>query len=491
MKKSVQVMSAAFLVSVIFSGSASATNYVPEDRLTRGFVYPPVKLTEHDPRIGAGMDMLDYMAELSEISEYLAEYQVADMEHEHFGGMREGESEETYEIVQTDNTQEAIWVWCRWGELNGDTETYAGNVEDAWTYVENYPAYDEEGVWYRVWNCGWALRCGMKYEEVYEESSFMPYMNDCAEHIIDHPLDYSEGAPLAGINAYATAWAVGNLYEYGVYRDDETYMNAATDMAEGIKLWIENDPEERLNGYTWALSGGVAFWAVMKAFFHESPSMGSEWLNEYAPLMTDYIPAEYATDPDANQWQNAWNCWYALADDIIWKVTGDFEYRKRSLQLARIQRLQDGDQDGGIPAREIDADDEDQMWITTYITYMGFGELEDAPRLMLEMNKQSFSEGDSLETDLLLDNPGLDEEVMLYCVLQFGDAYYFFPTWSTTPSCIHLNLPIETEFGMKIISVPFIPGGMSGLSFTWWGAFIDPYSGAVIGDICTMDWFIN
>jgi hypothetical protein len=54
--------------------------------------------------------------------------------------------------------------------------------------VNNHPAYDEEGGdlagtgYYRTYNCGWALRAGQKYEDVFSDLTHEAYVDSCANY---------------------------------------------------------------------------------------------------------------------------------------------------------------------------------------------------------------------------------------------------------------------------------------------------------------------
>ena len=74
--------------------------------------------------------------------DFIVSMQVSDTSSAAYGGMREGEH--LLSIIQTDNTSEAIWMWSHYYDLTG-TDSYRDNVDAAWVYCMNYPAYDEEG----------------------------------------------------------------------------------------------------------------------------------------------------------------------------------------------------------------------------------------------------------------------------------------------------------------------------------------------------------
>jgi hypothetical protein len=68
---------------------------------------------------------------------------------------------------------------------------------------------------------------------------------------------------------------------------------------------------------------------------------------------------------------NAWNGWYALGHYALWSEIAYEPARDRSLALSDTMIAEDGDGDGGIPARPADTDTMDQTWVTSYLAFMG------------------------------------------------------------------------------------------------------------------------
>ena len=56
------------------------------------------------------------------------------------GGVQE--SENCTSGVESDNTQEAIWIWSRYAELTGDYTTYQTRINNAWTYCIANPCLE-------------------------------------------------------------------------------------------------------------------------------------------------------------------------------------------------------------------------------------------------------------------------------------------------------------------------------------------------------------
>ena len=76
-----------------------------------------------------------------------------------YGGLHEGEGRDLWAIVETDNTQEAIRVWCEYALHFDDVELFSENIEAAWVYTDSFPAWEESepGEMYGLHNCGWGL----------------------------------------------------------------------------------------------------------------------------------------------------------------------------------------------------------------------------------------------------------------------------------------------------------------------------------------------
>ena len=147
------------IVFVVLTGLSFSLPYWTEqdfinaDSIPRG---TPVMQYDTGP-LRAEWQRWSYIHELCQTAGFVASMQVSDSLDPEFGGIIEGEDQ--LSVVETDNTQQAIWVWCRYYEITGDT-MYFLNIRRAWIYVMNHPAYLEEGTdsdFYRVWNCGLAL----------------------------------------------------------------------------------------------------------------------------------------------------------------------------------------------------------------------------------------------------------------------------------------------------------------------------------------------
>ncbi|MBN1356693.1 hypothetical protein JXA40_10575 [bacterium] len=442
-------------------------------------------------------DHIDFLVELQNICGFLDAYQVKEQADPEFGGMIEDEYRTGPDrIVQTDNTQEAIFVWSRFHELTGD-DSFDQNVDDAWTYCLNHPAWLEEGSgeYYRVWNCGWGLRCAMKYESVYGDDSHAGYAAVCAQYIMDHAddLPFEASPPNVGVrNALTLSWSAWNLNEYADFVSNDTFRLGAEDFAGRIKLWLESDPEN-INKTGWALSGGISAACVLDVLFPDDPESAAAWrdsqlvdLNEY------YDPAGYGTDA----WVLAWDSWQSLAQNALWRTTGDFRHRRVSFEQSDYIRSFDTDSDGGIPPNPLKPDTEDETWVSTYVILMGFADLTEPPDLRFAMDSTNILPGDPLNTYIQIYGPGLDEMVDLYILLEIGSQFLFYPAFTGEPAMIVLDIKLDFDLAewvglsdwVPILSIPEWPHGVPPATYSWWGGLIRHGTAQLLGDVIRLDW---
>ncbi len=133
----------------------------------------------------------NYLREFDQIVEFLAVWQLNDPDSSDHGGEIEAEAGYLGDVIQTDNTLEAIWCWARYKQVTGSTD-YDDELARAWIYSTNYPAWLEEGGfgndYYRVHNCAWGLTAVLKYKEATGDAGYDAYAETCAQYIVDHPL---------------------------------------------------------------------------------------------------------------------------------------------------------------------------------------------------------------------------------------------------------------------------------------------------------------
>ncbi len=309
----------------------------------------------------------DNLADYALAAQFVASMQVSDSLSPDYGGIREGEH--LLDIIQTDNTSESIWIFSRYYELTGDP-SLLDELAASWEYVLSHPAYNEEGGddivagYYRIYNCGWALRAQMKYLEVFGDSTYSSYVDSCAGYLNTHNLARTGTDGFYNlVNPPVLAWGAGNLYEYGVRAGDSTWINTAERRGNRVKGWINTDPLV-LSNEEWAMSAGAVMWGLLESYFRYHADEESLWLDQHL--------VDFDTLADAGEWENAWNGWYALGMNRLEEATGDPVWAGRHLAMTNYLRAFDTDDDGGIQARPEDTDAMDQAWVTSYLGFMGF-----------------------------------------------------------------------------------------------------------------------
>jgi hypothetical protein len=324
---------------------------------------PPVA-----PRLGDDARAESYDAETvyGKACAFIESWQVTDPQDPNYGGIREGE--DLIYIIQTDNTQESVWVWSRWRELTGST-AYNAAVTRSWAYIDKYPAWNEEGwenpasKYYRVYNCGWGMRAEMMYRRATGDQSRKNYGLTCARFVAYNPVDIN---PVTyQDNFLCTAWAVGNLYEYASDVGDAGLKAVAVTRARQIKQLAEASPAWCLGGYHWAMSGGAVVWGLHNSYFQEYPHEEEAWMARYAPHMPELV------QPSTGSWDNAWNGWFMLGHYAAYHATLDDGYWARFEHVAANLVAQDTDADGGIPPSQGLDDTHDHTWVTSYMCFMG------------------------------------------------------------------------------------------------------------------------
>ena len=315
-------------------------------------------------------DLDNYIGRLEMICDFLVEMQEHDTLSDDFGGMHEGEGDEYWAIIQTDNTQEAIRVWCEYASYYDDTEKYAGYIDEAWEYCENFKAWEEENSrnnYYRIHNSGWGLIAEMRYRELYNDSK-RDYGLNCADYLIgaipeiEHEMEDNLIPLVAG-------WASGALYNYGILEDNQEYIDEALEIASQVRDWLDYDSTRLYANEEWAMCGGTAMWGVLTALGGDDSSGTAEWAEDVLDNMDVITPG------GRNDWDNSWNIWYAHAWIAAWQLTGADDYLNNAIIGVDSLLAQDTDNDGGIPAIKAEGDDLDQAWVTAYTGWMGLSNL--------------------------------------------------------------------------------------------------------------------
>jgi hypothetical protein len=368
MRMKVRILFLSALLFLFSSYSLWATVYMtPEElRLLRlqeeAYEQLPLVRPPHTPRI------TNFGEDYNRAALFLKTLQVMEPGPD-FGGMRE--AEHMLDIIQTDNTEEAVWIWSRYFELTGD-ESIIQNIADAWTYIWNFPSWREEGGshpsygYYRYYVGGWGLLAEMKYRQVFGDSSHRAYADSVAEYYLQNNLNHEYNI----LNLMVKAWAMGCLYLYGEEVGNPSYTFRAVWEATRMKAWVEADPSHRLALEDWAMSGGAVVWGLANSYFRANPDQAPAWMATYAPYMKTFDPS--------GSWVLAHNAWYALGHWTAYRATADLAYRDNHHFLTDTLLAQDGDLDGGIPAHFDDNNDMDQSWCTAYLGFMSLNPLVEA-----------------------------------------------------------------------------------------------------------------
>lgn len=342
--------------------AALATEFWPPEKLAEPFG-PPV-----EPRLGYAVRAEEYDAEqvFGKACAFIEFWQVKDPNDPNYGGIREGE--DLPNIIQTDNTQESVWVWSRWRQLTGSRK-YDDAVARSWVYINKNPAWKEEGweypasKYYRIYNCGWGMRAEMMYRRTTGDASRKNYGLTCARFVADNPIDIKN---LSYLNNYlCTAWAVGNLYEYAEDVGDEGLKAKALSLASEVKSLAEEAPAWRIGYYSWAMSGGATVWGLHNSYFKGHPDEEKSWMTSYGPYLQTLV------NPGGGTWDNAWNAWYMFGHHSCYHATGNESYWFKFDNIAANLVAQDTDGDGGIPPSQAKGDDCDHTWVTSYLCMMG------------------------------------------------------------------------------------------------------------------------
>ena len=354
------------LIVVLLPPFAGAVPYVPLEQAEYEAQLRADSMPVGPLRMPSGLDELEeYVGTIEYYStlNWLTTFQVLE-DGEDLGGQREGESTTNWDIIQTDNTQEALRDWSWYASTSGDLTTFESYVENAWTYTLNFPAYLEEGGgnpnYYRVHNSGWGLVATMEYTEAYgENETYIAYGDSCARYINNWRLSWS-GTDVE-LNPLAAGFGAGTLYLYGVWRDNEDWIAAAQDIAGDVKAWIEANPDRLNSNETWAMSGGTAMWGVVTALYLDDPDAGAAWIPTVSSSMDTYS--------GPGSWNNSWTVWYGHAWAAIHRVLGDQTSYDNMIEV--INYLLDQvhlDDDPGMPGTQGQWAD-DQSWTSAYLLW--------------------------------------------------------------------------------------------------------------------------
>ncbi len=314
-----------------------------------------------------------YPHHLTKLCEFFAYWQLMDIDSAEHGGIIEAETGELRDVIQTDNTQEVVWDWAFYTNRSGD-ETYLENIDSAWVYLGNFPAYEEElseisptftSYYYRVWNSALGLLMLRGLRDFLGET-YYGYADSCVDVVMNHrlPMD-TEWESINGLHALVNAFAAGCLYQWGLDYTTVEYCDTAVSIAYQVQEWIDLDTAGHLAYSNWAMSSGTVIWGMMNSRFTAMPESLDAWLDTYGPFIPNGIAPPATYDPYV--WDNSWNIWFANGFRAIWNLTGESEYYSRFRIILDDLLAQDTDDDGGIPASAVGPDYEDMTWISAYL----------------------------------------------------------------------------------------------------------------------------
>ncbi len=362
MKKFVFVIVGLAIVSTLYATAPMRDGAYP------GQITPYIMLNDTTDPLKL---RFNYLYEFSQIAQFCADWQLDDVDSADHGGMIEAETGPLRPIIQTDNTQEAIWVWARYGELTGDVERFRDNIEKAWFYCENFPAWEEEhdyGEYYRAHNCAWGIAAEQRYRAVYADENWTWYCDSCAEYVKYHPLSI-----MSKINRFVTGWCAGWLYRYGIEADDAEARDSACSFADTLLGWIDNmTPQYALTEEGWAMSAGTEVWGICNSAFQKDTLRGKNWIAEngrYLDTFQVWKQAGYYS------WDNSWNVGFCNGHGAMYDISHDETYARHHRWLTHKLLSYDTDNDGGIMASTQDADTIDMTWISLYLCMMGLDRL--------------------------------------------------------------------------------------------------------------------
>ncbi len=278
------------------------------------------------------------------------------------GGIQEGEDYTS--VVESDNTQEAIWIWSRYAELTGDYTTYQTRINKAWTYCLANPAWLEGGAratplnYYSTYNIGWGLLAEMKYRQVYSGKSGYVNHTSYAASCADTLVNYTPGTSNT-TDALCLGIASGALYQYGVDVNSSTYKNRAVVLGGNIRTWL-NGNTANFAAESWAVSGGIAVWGVLNSYYKDTAYAGGA--AAWAETANTYMPLNAANGAN-NNYEYGMDGWYAWGHYAVSRYRGADSFAKYKNVIDKIM-ASDNDADGGIRQGITYADTSDYAWVT-------------------------------------------------------------------------------------------------------------------------------
>jgi len=314
----------------------------------------------------------------AEAAAFLAGMQTTTPSSPDFGGLQERED---WAMEETDNTQEAIWLWSRYRRLTGDT-SYDQNIADAWTYVMAWPAPMEPGAGYSVWNSGWGLTAEMEYRAATGDNQYLAYAESCADHILNTPLTMPE--------FYREASALPPLYRFGEEQQEQTYIDHA--VTRGTAIRDEVDANNYLLAfYSWEVNGGTVFHAILETVFRENPEGRRAWALQHQGLLPGIGPVPPYS---YSEWPH--KLWSAAGHMAAYRAGAGPAAANFHSDLVNEVLDDDADNDGGVPKSSYSLDTRDESWVTAQLLFNGVAAQEKAIDIELEPDTYTVQAGGNL-----------------------------------------------------------------------------------------------
>jgi MYXO-CTERM domain-containing protein len=381
------------LVIMVMAASASATPHIPKSQMGPEMDFGPARLDRRfAPRAPTHAEALAQLTRLlafQKSMQYLTTCNDAGTDAGtdecEYGGILEYENEPLPNglIVESDNTQEAVWDWSFGKQVGTPNWTYQPQIDLAFMYLDRLPGWlecnDGGGPcpdYYSFYNCGWGMRAVIEYETANPgDMSHHAYGAMCASHA-----QLAKGFQIMDLADAATeAWTASGLWLWGDYTSDQTLKDDAAMIGGQVKAWLDATPS-RVHMTYWAASGGATFYGVVNSYMKEHPTELQPWVTTMAPQLGGWIDESQADPQHHNwtDWRNAWNAWNMLANFAAYHVMGepvDSPQLATALSIYQMLIAQDTDMDGGIQGSQQRPNSEDEAWITSYSAYFGIREV--------------------------------------------------------------------------------------------------------------------
>jgi hypothetical protein len=360
-------------------GVAHATPYVSPRLLVER---PGTPAVLHD-WIPPGITPSDILSRLALIAKFEKSMQYTgacpDAASCDYGGVIEVQSGPGHAIIESDNTQEAIWIWSWQRQLAGDT-SYTPQIADAFEFLSVFPGWlkwegtgDTGPDYYSVYNCAWGVRAVVELEAASGDTSHHAYGDMCASHIAEYATMIADDGIL--LDVAPAAFAASGLWIWATAQGDTALQQKAVDIGTVVKAWIDATPS-RVSSQTWAVTGAAVYDGVLGSYMMAHPDELVPWVQKIAPLLGGWIDESKPANPnDWTDWRNAHAAWNMIAQFDTGTVLGeDGTGPHNQVALGIFSKLvaQDTQGNGAIPgSQQRENAHEDETWITAYLVYFG------------------------------------------------------------------------------------------------------------------------